>query len=94
MRVLLINGHEEVVKATRSLLESMGHDVLHVPFCETSIKAAADFRPDILLIDAGGNDMAEKFKREPALAKAVVVFLPEMGRDDVLRNLKSFISEE
>lgn len=94
MRVLLVNGHKDVAVSTQSLLESMGHKVLHVPFCNTSIKTAAEFRPDIMLIDAGANDAAQQFKQEPALEKTVVVFLPEMGRDDLLRNLNSFISGE
>lgn len=94
MRVLLVNGHREVAASAQLLLESMGHDVMHVPFCNTSVKIAAEFRPDILLINAGENDMVERFKQEPALTKTVVVLLPEMGRDDLLRNLKDFISEE
>jgi two-component system, sensor histidine kinase len=80
----------DVAEMMRARLEALGQEVLVASSGSEAIATALDYGPDLLLIDIhlpgmSGYDVAQRLRREGALAKATFVALTGFGDDGARR---------
>jgi len=85
LRVLLVDDHEEAVKALGTLLELWGHEVRVALDGPSALDAAGELRPELVLLDIGlpemdGWEVARRLRQLPGAAGAVLVALTGYGQ--------------
>jgi PAS domain S-box-containing protein len=93
-RILLIDDNESFATTMTSLLRLKGHEVRTVHDGATSLAAARDFRPDIVLLDIGlpgmrGYDIARELRKDAGLATTTIVAMTGYGREQDQRKAKA-----
>jgi PAS domain S-box-containing protein len=93
LRVLVVDDNEDVAQALQDLLTLLGHEVTLARDGPAALAAAADVRPDLVLLDIGlpgmdGYTVAEQL-REIGQDQAELVALTGYGREEDLRRARS-----
>ncbi len=93
-RILLVDDLVEVAEDMACLLrEAFGHEVRTAHDGPTALRLAADFRPDLVLLDIGlpgmnGCEVARRLRQQPGLGDAVLVALTGWGQEEDRRKTK------
>jgi CheY-like chemotaxis protein len=69
-RVLVVDDHRDVTRALQSLLEILGQDVRVASDGASALQLAAEFQPDLVLLDLGlprmdGYEVARRLRAQP-----------------------------
>ena len=85
-RVLVVDDNVDAAESLAMLLALSGHEIRLARDGHSALKAALEFRPDLVLLDIGlpglsGFEVAEQIRREPTLAPIVLVALTGYGLD-------------
>ena len=86
-RILVVDDNEDAADSLSQLLKMSGHDVRTANDGETGIEAAAQFRPDLVLMDIGmpklnGYEAARRIRQHPWGRGMVLVALTGWGHED------------
>ena len=86
-RVLVVDDNRDAAESLAELLGLEGHDVRTAHDGEAGVSAAAEFRPDVILMDLGmpgvdGFEAARRIRAEPGGAQPVLVALTGWGSDN------------
>ena len=89
-RVLLIDDNEDAAESLAMVLEIEGHDVRTGFSAADALTMAADWQPDVVLLDIGlpvmdGYEVARRLKANPALGAVRLVALTGYGRPEDLQ---------
>jgi CheY-like chemotaxis protein len=87
MRVLIVEDNEDAGATLRLLLESLGHEVLHVTSGEDALARVGKFRPRVVLLDLGlpgiqGHEAAVRIREKLAGQPLAIVATSGWGRDE------------
>ena len=85
-RVLVVDDNRDAAESLAEVLGIMGHEVRAAHDGATGVAAAAEFRPDVVLMDLGmpgvdGYEAARRIRAEPRGAGPVLVALTGWGSD-------------
>ncbi len=77
---LLVEDNLANAELARTLLERDGFDVLHAATAEAAMRAAEDFRPDLILMDlrlpdADGLSVVSRLRADPLSARCAIIAL-------------------
>jgi PAS domain S-box-containing protein len=92
-RILVVDDNQDAANSMAVLLRLMGHDI-RVEFDGVeALRAAEEFRPELILLDIGlpkmnGYDVALSIRRQPWSANTVLIALTGWGNDDDKRRAK------
>ena len=80
LRILLIDDNADAVQSLGQLLETSGHHVIHANTGRQGLDRAAEFAPEVVVIDIGlpdvtGFDVASALRQAPATANATLIAL-------------------
>ena len=86
LRVLVVDDLPDARASLRLLLGLWGHEIREAADGPSALREAADFRPDVVLLDIGlpglnGFEVARRLRQQPALRKAVLVAMTGYGRE-------------
>jgi PAS domain S-box-containing protein len=93
-RILVVDDLVEVAEDMAALLrEALGHDVRTAHDGPTALRAAAEFRPELVLLDLGlpgmsGYDVARRLRGLPGLGDVALVALTGWGQEDDRRKTR------
>ena len=92
-RVLLIDDNRDTAKTLGILLRGLGHEVEVAHDGRAGFEAARSSGPEVVLLDIGlpgmdGYQVAERLRREPGCAAAVLVALSGYGREEDRRRAR------
>jgi two-component system, sensor histidine kinase len=92
-RVLVVDDNPDAADALATLLRGWGHDTRAAYGGEAGLRAAREFRPDVCLLDLGmpglsGFELAERLRREPVTAGAVLVAVSGWGEPETRRRAR------
>ena len=84
-RVLIVDDNVDAAEMLAALLDLSGHEVRTAFDGPTGLQAALDHMPDVVLLDIGlpgltGIEVAERMRRQPALARTVLVAMTGYGQ--------------
>jgi PAS domain S-box-containing protein len=93
LRVLVIEDNHDAADTLCLLLELLGHEVQVAYTGLDGVKAAAAWRPEIVLSDIGlpgldGYEVARRLRKQPGLEKTMLVALTGYGQDEDRRHSK------
>jgi len=85
-RLLVVDDNEDATESLRLLLEMSGHDVRTAADGTTALAVAAEFVPDVVLLDIGlpgmdGCEVARRMRALPATRDAYLVALTGYGHE-------------
>jgi PAS domain S-box-containing protein len=85
LRVLVVDDNVDAAESMAMLVKAVGHDVRTVYDGTTALRAALDYRPNVVLLDIGlpglnGYEVAERIRRQPVLQGVVLVALTGYGQ--------------
>jgi PAS domain S-box-containing protein len=85
IRILVVDDNRDAVESLSQLLRRMGHDVRSAGDGEAALMVAADFGPEIVLLDIGmpkmnGYEAARRLRDDPRTRKAVLVAVTGWGQ--------------
>jgi len=87
LRILLVDDNVDGATTLAALLRMQGHETRAVYDGPSALEAAADFRPDIILLDIGlprgmdGYEVARRLRDIPGLEDAILVALTGYGQE-------------
>ena len=86
-RVLVVDDNESAARVLSLLLKAYGHDVRTAHDGLAAVETAAEFLPDVVLMDIGmpklnGNDAARRIRQQPWGRHMVLAALTGLGQDD------------
>jgi CheY-like chemotaxis protein len=86
LRVLVVDDNVDTVLSFSMLLEAHGHEVRTANDGIAAVKVAAEFLPDVALLDIGlpglnGYEVAKRIRQHPDLKHIVLVALTGYGQD-------------
>lgn len=86
-RVLLVDDETVAARALAELLRLWGHEVRAAADGPSALKAAAAFRPEVVLLDIGlpgmdGLTVARELRRLEGTASSLIVALTGLGREE------------
>jgi PAS domain S-box-containing protein len=92
-RALVVDDNEASAKTLGWMMESMGHKVELAYSAKEALAAAAEFKPEIILLDIGmpvmnGYELCKEMRRDAALKKAVFIAQTGWGQDRHLQRSK------
>ena len=84
-RILVVDDNVDVVETTTMLLSLSGHQVRSAKDGLQALHMAAEFRPDVVLLDIGlplmdGYEVARRLRQTPQTAGALLIALTGYGR--------------
>ena len=90
-RVVLVEDNPDAAESLLMLLELLGHQVRTFGDGVTALAAASANPPDVMIVDIGlpgidGYEVARRARRDPALARVVLVALTGYGREEDKRD--------
>ena len=93
-RILIADDDADSAATLSILLEAMGNEVRAVHDGSQAIEAAAEFRPDAILLDIGmprlnGYDACRVIRAQPACSKAFIVALTGWGQQEDRRRAEN-----
>ena len=85
-RILIADDEPNIVVSLEFLMKQRGHEVRIVHDGAAALKAVAEFRPDLILLDVmmpavGGFDVCQKVRENPDWQGIRIVMLSAKGRD-------------
>jgi CheY-like chemotaxis protein len=85
-RILVVDDNEDSAESLAMLLHMLGHEVTTANDGESGLAVAADFRPDVAILDIGlpkvnGYDLAKQLREQPWARNVVLVALTGWGQD-------------
>jgi len=85
-RILVVDDNKDAAESLAELLTIMGHEVRTAHDGEAGVAAAAEFRPELILMDLGmpkldGYEAARRIRAEPWGSKPFLVALTGWGAD-------------
>jgi signal transduction histidine kinase len=92
MRILIADDNKDAVATLSMLLEILGHSVVPVHDGESAVRAAADFDPQLILLDIGmpklnGYETCRQIRAQPGGDTRILVAATGWGQpDDVQRS--------
>ncbi len=86
LRILIVDDNVDTVLSFSMLLSRFGHEVRTAHDGLTAIQVAADYIPDVILLDIGlpglnGYEVAKKIRMQPRLRHVVLVALTGYGQE-------------
>ncbi|MEX0610587.1 MAG: response regulator, partial [Pirellulales bacterium] len=92
-RILVVDDNENAAQMLGMLLKALGNDVRMVFDGLSAIKLAAEFRPDVVLLDIGmpqidGYETARLIRQEPWGSTLVLAALTGWGQEDDKRRTR------
>jgi two-component system CheB/CheR fusion protein len=83
-RILVVDDNMDAAESSAAVLRLNGHEVQVACDGPAALKAAEDFRPDVVLLDIGppgmdGYKVAEQLRTVPVLADTVLIALSGYG---------------
>jgi CheY-like chemotaxis protein len=86
-RILVVEDLRDSADSMRLLLECYGHEVAVAYSGPDGVRAAEQYRPDVVLCDIGlpgldGYGVARKLRGDPATARARLIAVTAYGRDE------------
>lgn len=92
MRILAVDDSEDTVRALAKLLELKGYEVQLAFDGRSAIDRAADFRPQVILLDIAmpqitGIDVARSIRQLPELQNTVLVAVTGHGDNETRRQM-------
>ena len=86
-RVLVVDDNRDAANSMAALLELSGHQVQTAEDGEQALAVAADFGPDVVILDIGlplidGYEVARRMRRSPALQHVLLVALTGYGQEE------------
>ncbi len=86
LKIMVVDDNEDAAEMLGMLLLSAGHDVLTVHDGPSTLVAALDFRPDVVLLDIGlpglnGYEVATKLRQQTVFQDVVLVAMTGYGQD-------------
>jgi DNA-binding response OmpR family regulator len=93
LRVLIADDEANIVISLEYLMRKEGFDVATVADGESALKVAAQFSPDLLLLDVmmpkkSGYEVCEALRANPAHAQLRIILLTACGREsDIERGM-------
>ena len=86
LRVLVVDDNVDNVDSLAMVITELGHDVRKAYDAPSSLDAALDYRPHIMLLDIGlpgmdGYQLATRVRKQPALDDVVLVALTGYGHE-------------
>ena len=87
LRILVVEDHRDTADSLRLLLGLYGCEVAVAHSGPDGVKAAGQYRPDVVLCDIGlpgldGYGVARQLRADPATAQARLIALTAYGRDE------------
>ena len=87
LRILIADDNKDAADTLAVLLEFMGHDVRSVHDGEAAVKAARDFKPQLVVLDIGmprlnGYEAARQIRADPGSAGMVLVAVTGWGQPE------------
>jgi PAS domain S-box-containing protein len=84
-RILVVDDNEDAADSLTMVLQIDGHEVACAYTAEDALAMAADFRPDVALLDVGlprmdGYELAERLRALPGFARVYLVALTGYGQ--------------
>ena len=85
-RVLIVDDDEDTAESLSMLLLASGHEVRMAHDGPAALKAAVDYRPDVMMLDIGlpmlnGFEVAEKLRAQAAFQDTVLVAVTGYGQE-------------
>jgi CheY-like chemotaxis protein/two-component sensor histidine kinase len=85
-RVLVVDDNIDSADSITSLLEASGHDVKVAYSAEKALEMAAEYQPEIMLLDIGlpemdGYEVAKRLRQNPQLKDLRLIALTGYGQD-------------
>ncbi len=85
-RILIVDDHVESAEGMLKLLEHLGHEARMVHDGASALDAAAEFRPEIVLLDIGlpgmdGYAVASQLRADPRLARPLIIAVSGYGQE-------------
>jgi PAS domain S-box-containing protein len=92
-RVLVVDDNEDSATTMATLVGMWGHDVRTAHDADSALKAAAEHRPDVVLLDIGlphisGYEVAEQLRALPGLEHAVLIAMTGYGQEEDRRRTR------
>jgi CheY-like chemotaxis protein len=92
-RVLIVDDNEDAANSLAMILKLGGHETASVHTAVDALQRAADFRPDVVLLDIGlpgmdGYEVAQKMRELPGLRDIRLVAVTGYGRSDDRRRAR------
>jgi two-component system CheB/CheR fusion protein len=86
-RVLIVDDNEDAANSLAMILKLGGHETASVYTAVDALRRAADFKPDVVLLDIGlpgmdGYEVAQKMRELPGLRDIRLVAVTGYGRSD------------
>src|ERR1700750_1881449 len=86
-RVLIVDDNEDAANSLAMVLQLGGHQTASVYTAADALAYAADFRPDVVLLDIGlpgmdGYEVAQRLRELPGLRNVRLVAVTGYGRSD------------
>jgi CheY-like chemotaxis protein len=86
-RVLIVDDNEDAANSLAMILQLSGHETASVYTAADALQRAADFKPDVVLLDIGlpgmdGYEVAQKMRELPGLRDIRLVAVTGYGRSD------------
>ena len=86
-RILVADDNEDSVSMMEMLLSGFGHDVRTANEGLEAVRQAAEFEPDVIILDIGmprlnGYDACRRIRALPALERAVMIALSGWGQEE------------
>ena len=86
-RILVVDDNRDAAESLATILGIMGHEVRTAHGGEAGVAAAAEFRPEVVLLDLGmprvdGYEAARRIRAEPRGREPFLVALTGWGADD------------
>ena len=92
-RVLVVDDNVDSVESMEVLLQIWGHEVRTAQDGPAALAVAAEYRPDIVLLDIGlpgmsGYEVAQRLREIPGLARMVLVAVTGYGQESDRRRTR------
>ena len=92
-RVLVVDDNRDFANTLAALLETFGHEVRTVYDGRSAVAVAAEYRPEVLLLDIGlpemnGYEVAREVRQAPGLAQVTLVAFTGYGQEDDRRRVR------
>ena len=90
LRVLVVDDNLDSARSLGMLLKASGHDARMAYDGPTAVKAALDYRPNVVLLDIGlpgfdGFEVAKQLRQQPALSSLLLVAMTGYGQESDLQ---------
>jgi signal transduction histidine kinase/ActR/RegA family two-component response regulator len=87
LRILIVDDNVDAAESLGMLLVAEGHQPRVAHDGPSALKAAQEFRPDVVVLDIGlprmdGYEVARRLRAQPEMAEALLIALTGYGQDD------------